>query len=86
MKIPKCFGHYARFLCEEGVGPEVCIQCEVSEHCYRATSVDALNALAADLGLLMDNLLEQGRIVDYADLGSAADDGDEFGVLPPMDR
>ena len=86
MRIPKCFGHYARFLSEEGVGPEVCIQCEVGEHCYRATTVDALNALAADMGLLMDNLLEQGKIADYADLGAEGEgdrEDDTFGVLPP---
>jgi hypothetical protein len=90
MKIPKCFGHYARFMYEEGVSPEVCIQCEVAEHCYRATTVDSLNSLAADVGLLMDNLLEQGKVADYADLGGGEgggdDDGDEFGVLPPTHR
>lgn len=86
MKIPKCFGHYARFLYEEGVGPEVCIQCELAEHCYRTTTVDAMNALAADVGLLMDNLLEQGKVVDYAELGGGDEDGDEFSVLPPTTR
>ena len=85
MKIPKCFGHYARFLCEEGVSPEVCIQCDVAEHCYRATTVDAMNALAADMGLLMDNLLEQGKIADYDKLGDD-DDGEGFSILPPTDR
>lgn len=88
MRIPKCFGHYARFLYEEGVSPEVCIQCEVAEHCYRATTVETMNALAADLGLLMDNLIEQGKIADYADLGDKGgdDEGDDFGVLPPTSR
>ena len=80
MTIPKCFGRYARFTYEEGVGPEVCIQCEVAEHCYRSATTDRLNAIAADLGLLIDNLIDQGKIAEYSDLGEADDDLD--GVLP----
>jgi hypothetical protein len=83
MKIPSCFGHYARFMYEEGGSAEACIQCHVAEHCYRVTMVEALNALAGDMGLLMDNLIEQGKIEDYADLGAKDDDG--YGVLPPTD-
>ena len=89
MKIPNCFGHYARFMYEEGVSPEVCIQCAIAEHCYRADTVETLNAIAADVGLLMDNLIEQGNIADYADLGGDPDgdpDGHGFSVLPPTKR
>ena len=80
MKIPRCFGRYARFLYEEGVGPELCIECEVAEHCYRVTTADRLGSLASDLGLLIDNLLEQGKIHEYEEGPEDADDLD--GVIP----
>lgn len=80
MKIPDCFGRYARFMYEEGAKPEACIQCEVAEHCYRATTAETLNSIAADLGLLIDNLIEQGRIAEYSELGSGDDELDN--VLP----
>ncbi len=84
MQIPRCFGRYARFLYEEKVKPELCIQCELAEHCYRASTVDALNTIANDVALLIDNLLEQGRIVDYSELGRGDDDAepDLDSVLP----
>jgi hypothetical protein len=75
--IPKCFGRYGRFMYEEGVKPELCVQCEVAEHCYRATTTEALSSIAADLGLLIDNLLEQGKIEDYGSLGNGGRDGEE---------
>lgn|GEM_PF-2692766 len=83
MTIPKCFGRYGRFLYEEGVKPELCIQCEVCEHCYRAATTEALSSIAADLGLLIDNLLDQGKIEDYSSLGGeTGDEGDLDSVLP----
>jgi len=79
MKIPNCFAHYARFIYEEGAKPEDCIQCDLAEHCYRATTAESLNSIAADLGLLIDNLIEQGRISEYSELGN---DDDLDNVLP----
>ena len=81
MKIPACFGRYAHFLYEEGAAPETCIQCELAEHCYRATTAEALNSLAADVGLLTDNLIEQGRISEATALGSSGDEALD-NVLP----
>jgi hypothetical protein len=84
MHVPKCFGRYGRFMYEEGIKPEVCIQCEVAEHCYRAATSESLSSIAADLALLIDNLLDQGKIAEYNVLGQGGGDGDEDldSVLP----
>lgn len=68
IELPECFGQYARFTCDDEFTPEECIRCRYESHCHKATTTDALTSIAANVDLLIENLLEQGRIKDYRDL------------------
>ncbi len=69
MKVPECFGEYAVFLIDEESGnAETCIKCMYSDHCHKVTSCHYLNSLHLDIGLIVENLFDQGILKEVEDI------------------
>lgn len=80
IQLPECFGQYARFTCDDEFTAEDCIRCRYEAHCHKATTTDALTCIAANVSLLIDNLLDQGKIKDHRDLCPSCREGLRDGV------
>ena len=63
-----CWGEYGDRFSPADRDPEECFTCPVAEHCFRVTVADAAVSTAANLSLIVDNLLATGVLKDSHEL------------------
>jgi hypothetical protein len=64
----ECWGEYGDRFGPEDRDPEECFTCPVAEHCFRVTVADAVVSTAANLGLIVDNLVARGELKQWDEL------------------
>jgi hypothetical protein len=56
----------------DGQTPEECLTCEIFDTCHKVTVAAALQGIAADLQLLIQNGLDQGWLKSFDELDEEA--------------
>ena len=69
--LKECFGMQAESLLD-GQTPEACLKCELFDTCHKVTIAAALQGIAVDLSLLVQNGLDQGWLKSFAQLDEEA--------------
>ena len=70
--MPECFGCQAECMLG-GEAPDACLDCEWFDKCHKITVAVALQSIATDLDLVVQNGLSDGRLKCFAELEKIAD-------------
>jgi len=70
-KLQECFGMQAESLLD-GQKPEACLRCEIFDTCHKVTVAAALQGIAVDMQLLVQNGLDQGWLKSFDELDEEA--------------
>jgi hypothetical protein len=69
--LKECFGMQADSMLD-GQTPEDCLKCEIFDTCHKITVAAALQGIAVDLSLLVQNGLDQGWLKSFDELDEEA--------------
>ena len=69
--LKECFGMQADSMLD-GQTPDACLKCEMFDTCHKVTIAAALQGIAVDLSLLVQNGLDQGWLKSFAELDEEA--------------
>lgn len=76
-KIKECFGNLGGSILM-GEPPEECVACELIDRCYQVTVAMALQGMALDFNLLIQNGMSKGWLKSFSELDPKGPHLDEF--------